>query len=66
MYTADRVNLMQKGSKYVDQYMRRCGYQLYEFNEDTRVAEYVKTTAGVTVKTAYIYCTTNMRVKEVQ
>lgn len=66
MYTADRINLMNKGQKFVEQYMRRNGYKFIYYDEETRTAEYSKVHAGITLEKVYLVFTKNMRVKEVR
>ena len=66
MYLADKVNLINKGRKFAEQYMKRNNWTLVYFDESTMTAEYSKTAAGVTLKKAYIVFTKNWRVKEVQ
>ena len=66
MYTADKVNLMNKGQKFVENYMRRNHYVFNYYDEENRTAEYSKIAAGVVVESARITFTKNMRVKEVR
>lgn len=66
MYTADKINLMNKGQKFVEQYMKRNHYVFNYYDEENRIAEYSKIAAGIVIESAHIVFTKNMRVKEVR